>query len=629
LADDNASADDLHSLYVRQFEEAAQAGVDGRRESEKARDYVDGKQFTAAEERRLRKRKQPITPINMVRSKVESCCGLERQSRTDPKAYPRTQVHESEANAATDALRYVAEDQDLDIKKSRVFDNMLVEGVGGVEVTARQLRDGTIDPYVVRIAWNRIYADPHSSEADYSDATYTGYITWMDAEKAKRQWSEQVAVIESTMSKNTSATWDDFDDKPKWSYWSDSKRNRIRVNTHYHLVDGVWHRCVFTLAGELEPSAPSVFLDDQGVPENPLILQSAYVDRDNDRYGIVRDMIPIQDGINKRHSKLLHSLSNSKIRVSRSVGTDADAIRREYARADGVLIGEEGEIQELGNSAKEAGQFQLLQQMEAMLKGNIGPNAYLSGKQGDGQSGKAILAQQQAGMTELAPLLDNLRHFTLRMYRQIWNRIRQFWNTERWIRVTDDDSNIRFVVLNQRPLFSPAQMMAALQRVQTAVQTGELDQATAQEYALRVQKMATVQNPVGELDVDIDIEEVQDAPTVQYEQYQDLLQLLGTGLMQPSPPMLRLVIQAGQFRDKSKLLEIIDQMEKQAAAPNPAQDLQLQAGQAQVAVKQADVGKTQAETALTMARARAEQAQAIAAGLQLNRLMGPQPGVLG
>jgi hypothetical protein len=54
-----------------------------------------------------------------------------------------------------------------------VFENMLVEGFGGVEVTVRKLRNGVIDPYVVRIAWNRLYFDPHSCEEDFSDAAFT------------------------------------------------------------------------------------------------------------------------------------------------------------------------------------------------------------------------------------------------------------------------------------------------------------------------------------------------------------------------------------------------------------------------------------------------------------------------
>jgi hypothetical protein len=320
------------SRYVQQFEEYLQASDDGRAEAEKSRNYLDGNQFTPAEVNALKKRKQPITPENLIRPKIEALCGLERQGRVDPQAYPRVPSKQDDADAATDALRYVEQDQDLDIKKSRVFENMLVEGFGGVEVTVRKLRNGVIDPYVVRIAWNRLYFDPHSCEEDFSDASFTGYVTWMDFDKALAKWPDKKDILTQTKNSGTSSSFDTMDDKPKWANWYDSRRKRIRVNTHYHLENGVWNKCVFTLSGELEESAPSVFLDDEGNPENPLLMQSAYVDQDNDRYGIVRDMIPLQDEVNKRRSKFLHMINNNRFRISNNIGTDKETARKELAR---------------------------------------------------------------------------------------------------------------------------------------------------------------------------------------------------------------------------------------------------------------------------------------------------------
>lgn len=615
---------DKHIRYVQQFEEAEEAAnKGGRQEGEKARDYVDGKQFTQAEEAALRKRKQPITPENLIRPKIDALTGLERQGRVDPKAYARVPSRENDADAATDALRYVEEDQDLDIKKSRVFDNMLVEGYGGVEVTVRKLKSGIIDPYVIRISWDRLYRDPHSSEADFSDASYTGYITWMDLSAAELKWPDKKAVLDATVSRGTSPSFDSKEDKPRWASWYDEKRKRIRVNTHYHLEGGVWNRCVFTLAGELEESAPSMFLDEEGRPENPLILQAAYIDRDNDPYGIVRDMIPLQDEVNKRRSKFLHLVNNSKLRVSPAVGQDKELIRKEYAKPDAVIIGEVGEVEELGNATKESGQFELLQDTRATLKGNVGPNAYLAGKAGDNQSGRAVLAQQQAGMTEITPLLDNLRHFTLRMYRQIWNRIRQFWNEERWIRVTDDETNVRFVGLNTQPEIDPQTAQMAMMQVQQMVQSGQLDPETAQQYAQQIQQKAQVGNHIAELDVDIDIEEVNETPTLQAEQFDALMQLVGTGVFgMPVPPEIaELIVAASNFREKQKLFDIVEKMKAAAEQPNPAQQLQIAGAAAQV-------DETKSKTMLNVAKAHRESAQPLIDSFTAgaNAPLPPPPG---
>jgi hypothetical protein len=260
------------------------------------------------------------------------------------------------------------------------------------------------------------------------------------------------------------------------------------------------------------------------------------------------------------------------------------------------------------------GQFQLLQDTRATLKGNVGPNAHMQGKSGQDQSGRAIMALQQAGMTEMTPLLDNLRHFTLRMYRQIWNRIRQFWDGERWIRVTDDENNVRFVGLNV------TQGQLALQKIGEAVKSGEIDQQTAQQYAQQIQMHPQSMQPanrVAELDVDIDIDEVNETPTLQIEQFEQLATMASNGVFgQPVPAEVRkLLIQASNLRDKQKLIEILEQGEKQQ--PNPMQEIA-------VAGEKAKVEETQSKTMLNVAKAHHTAAQpmidAFSAGAQ-------QPGV--
>jgi hypothetical protein len=356
-------------------------------------------------------------------------------------------------------------------------------------------------------------------------------------------------------------------------------------------------------------SAPSAFIDDEGNPESPLLMQSAYVDQDNDRYGIVRDMIPMQDEVNKRRSKFLHMVNSNRWRLSPSVGQDKAAARKELAKPDGILVGDQGEVESLDVVSKESGQFQLLIDSRNTLKGNIGPNGYLQGKQGENQSGRAVLAQQQAGMTEMTPLLDNLRHFTLRMYRQIWNRIRQYWNEERWIRVTDDESNVRFVGLNV------SKGHLAMQKLGEAVKANQVPMEVAQQYAQQIQTDPQMQQPanvIGELDVDIDIEEVNETPTLQIEQFEQLTQLVGTGALgsPPPPEVIELIIQASNLRDKPKLLEIIEKMKETAAQPNPMQEIAVQ-GEA------AKVDETKSKTMLNVVKAQNEGIRPMMEGAKL------------
>ena len=61
--------------------------------------------------------------------------------------------------------------------------------------------------------------------------------------------------------------------------------------------------------GFLAQPVKSPFLDHQGKSTSGLLMTSAQVDRENNRYGMIRDLISEQDEINKRRSKALHLLS--------------------------------------------------------------------------------------------------------------------------------------------------------------------------------------------------------------------------------------------------------------------------------------------------------------------------------
>ncbi len=587
---------------IRKFEEAEQASYQHREEGQRGRDYYDSRQLTPDEIKTLRKRKQPIVIENLIQPKIDYLCGLERQTRTDPKAYPRTAAHEDDANAATDALRYVADDQRIDIKRSAVFQNMLIEGFGGIEVGAMQVRGG-IDPKITHIAWDRLFYDPHSMKCDFSDAEYLGYVTWMDAASAKVMWPDKSDVIDATINKPTTSHSETYDDKPRYTHWTDANRNRIRIVTMYCKKGGEWYRSVFTLAGDLEETAPSPFLDEDGRPECALIMQSAYVDRDNDRYGPIRNWITLQDEVNKRRSKFLHLSNSRQLRISHNVGKDAEQLRREMSRPDGIVVAESGEVEIIGTGDMAAGHFNLLAEAKQAIQAT-GPNATMQGKSGEDQSGRAILALQQGGMTEMAPLLDSLRDFNIRLFRSIWNRIRQFWTAERWVRVTDDEKNVRFVGLN----ISKAQ--SAMLKVQEALKAGQIDEATAQQYAFQIQQDPMMQQPanmVAEMDVDIQIDESADAPTLQIEQFEQLAKLAPMAPPQYLPTMFELMVEASNLRNKDKLREITQKMTQ--PQEDPAQEMQMQAAMAEM---QAKVEKMQSETAENMA-----QTQAIMADIEM------------
>lgn len=578
---------------VRMFEEAEDSTRDARERAERDRDYYDGKQWTSSEEAALKKRGQPVVTFNRIQRKVNYLKGLEAQMRKDPKCFPRTPGDDGVAQAATDALRYVCDDQRWDNHRSDAFETIIIEGTGAIMVGATQARDG-IDPKLINIPWDRLFYDPYSRRHDFSDAGYMGIVTWMNFDDAVHRWPEREEVIETTLSKARDSQT--YDDRPKWNLWADYKRRRVRVCEIYYLDGDEWMSAVFTQGGYLVDPAPSPYLDVDGRPENPIKAISAYVDRDNNRYGEVRAMISPQDEVNKRRSKGLHLINSRQIRVSRNAeasgGMQASDFKRELAKPDGVIFGDVGEVEILQTGDMAAANFQMLQEAKAEID-LLGPNAALAGKNENDSSGRAILAQQQGGMIEVALLMDRLRALSLEVYRAIWARIKQYWDGPRWIRVTDDERNLKWVGLNV-----PKTM------IEVAAERLQGDPEAAQKLALlsrdpMAQAPMEVRNQVAEIDVDIIIDEGMDTPTVQSEQF-DTLSKMMPAMTQLPPHALRLLVTASSLRDKDKLLEIIDQMEQQQAQPNPMQQIQI-------AGAQAEVKKTESEAVRNMADAEAKR----------------------
>jgi hypothetical protein len=290
-----------------------------------------------------------------------------------------------------------------------------------------------------------------------------------------------------------------------------------------------------------------------------------------------------------------------------------DAIKKELAKPDGGIEGERDDFEILPTNDMAAANLQLLQEAKNEID-LLGANAALAGKNENDLSGRAILAQQQGGMVEVARMFDRLRTLSIAVYRAVWNRIRQMWPNEKWIRVTDDERNMRFVGLNQKitvKMLAQEAMQGdqkalakASQMVGPALQAAmQGDQRAQAALGLFIQQNADqvveTRNAVNELDVDIVMDEGMDTPTVQAEQFEMIVKLFPTlGPAAQSPQALEILIEASSLRNKEKLLDML----KQGPSPEQVQQQQEQQDIAKAgAISQ--IHKTDSETARNLAEA--------------------------
>lgn len=605
--------DDEHATLIEYVKDAEDASHTTRELGEKARDYYDSKQWTDPEIAKLKAQKQSPTVINRIKPKVDALLGMEHANRTTVKAQPRTPKHAKGASAVTEAVRYVLQDNFYARHRADAWENMLVEGTGGIEVEVREnkrynaaakgeARQAPFKIIVRQIMWDRLIWDPHSRRKDFSDARFLGQVVWMDLDDAAALYPNAVTVLEAMQDSNSGATT--YDDKPRWL---DSKRRRVKiVELYYRRANGDWYYSCFTGGGYLKAPKRSAYINEEGETEHPYELASLFVDRDGVRYGSERQLFDVQDEINKRRSKALHLMSVRQTFGTAGAITDLNKGRQELAKPDGHLeigFGEFGKdfgILPTGDMAQ--AQFNLLTEAK-MEMDVVGANAASMGKDKTVQSGVALRQRALTGQTELAPMFDMLKNLDIRVYRKVWNRVKQYWKEEMWLRVTDDENNLKFVGLN-RPM---TKGQVVLEGAKEQKLPPEMVQALEQKIAAdpTMQEQADTQNDIMHLDVDIIMDDAPDTVTQEVEDFQAMAEMVKSGF--PLPP--EAVIMASPLSNKDKILKMMKE-QPQKIPPELEKQMQQLHEQAKKLAEENQALKQdqQAEQAKIMAQAQAKRA---------------------
>lgn len=571
------SAETLQGLPGHRLEQFYNAFVTAKREelldALKAEEYYHGKQWSPDAKKVLDDRKQPSTYFNELRKKVNSYIGLENRLRRDPKASPRTPRHEGDADAATAALRYIGDTTKAETQYTEAGRDFFVRGIGVLYQGVVRDYQGKIQAVKAHVAASNFIYDPRSVKHDFSDAKFMGEWGWFDAEDAEDMFIK--------LGRTDSA------EKMRWltgnlhgssgnipgelakirSEWYARDLGRVRLVHLYYKHRGRWRYAIFCGQFALY-DAPSIYRTETGETTQPYVAISCEVDENGKRYGVVKDLIPIQDSINQRHSRLFHLLAMRRIIADKGAVDDINKARREANKADGYIelnprgkdaVDKRFKIDEGGTEIE--GQYKLLEMSIEQMR-QYGPNTAILGK-GEGinsQSGRAILALQNAGMTELSPVFDRHRELKMLSWRRDWQNVVQFWDDERWIPVLDDDApkGVKFVALNQ----------VVIDPMTGAIKTN---------------------NDVAKMDVDIIFDETGDTIT-QTEEALDFLSKLGEAAVGPAG---ELFIELSNLRNKDKLLRLIRSKQPQT---NPKEaELREKVMFLEAALKAATVDKTLAE----------------------------------
>lgn len=478
-----------------------------------SRRYRHGAQWTDKQIQVLNDRKQPVVTYNRVGRKIDGIVGFVERMKQDPKAYPRTPQDQPSADLATAALRFVCDDNDWKTITPMAAEGAAVDGFSGIELDMKPTKtEGDYD-VSFNIVSDGYFYDPASVSLDFEDRSYDGVTRWLTEAAAKRKYPEHADAIDEMFEQaggNTSSELSLSTDRDNRWFSFTGKRKRMRFVELWYRHDGKVCWCVFTAMKKLD-EGESPWFDENGEQISRYIMFSAAVDHDGDRYGFVRNLKGAQDEINQRRSKGLHILNTRRIHGEVGAFDDIEQTRREASRPDGVVLHNKGFEAEFEDSAKQAdlaGQIKFLEDAKAEID-NYGPSQVLTGEGVDDQSGRAIALRQQAAVAELGPFVLSYRGFKIRVYRALYEAISRYWTAFRWIRVTDDQNAPQLVPINQQ------------------------DPMTGQMV-----------NSIGQLDVDIILDEGPDTINAMADFNESLRELLPAIAPMLSPPKANAIVDA-------------------------------------------------------------------------------------
>ena len=310
---------------------------------------------------------------------------------------------------------------------------MAIEGVGACKIVPVALKDkdGDVKDFDIKIKqlhYDRIFWDPHSRQANFSDCRFRGEVIFMDLDQAKALFPGKEDVLEAAFMDEGFDAIDSFHDKPQVK-WADKRRKRLRVVEIWYKKGHEIYSAIFTRGGFVQDPKRTPYRNDMGLDEDPYAFRSAYCDREGNRYGYVRQLVSVQDEINKRRSKALHMMSVRQTRFSRNSELDTGKVRKELARPDGIIRAEADELEILPTNDMAQAQFSLLADAQAQID-VVGTSVGSLAGVGDRTSAKSVQARTSAGSLEVNGLFDGMRMWQREVFKKAWGRVREFWTEE-------------------------------------------------------------------------------------------------------------------------------------------------------------------------------------------------------
>ena len=439
-----------------------QALSEWREAAEKEYAFKDGHQWTDAEKADLEERSRVPVVFNRVQVILASVSGSEINNRTEVRFIPR-EIGDAKPNEIlTAGAEWFRDEANAEDEESQAFEDTLVCGLGWTETLLDYTADTDGAPRVVRIDPLEMCWDAHAHRKGLQDATRMARVRTIPISEAKDMFPE--ADLADLNADWISADKDEGEEHLQLigdQYKSGRKgggeasgstvtvvqaqwRERVRAVEYVDPQDGErkempkgdWDKLAKVMPVDIAiPNRPvtryvwkQAFLGKSGIllENQPCKDGSTFkaitgnYDRKEKRfYGLLRVMMDPQKYANKWLSQTLHIInSNSKGGVMYEAGAVEDAGKFEegWAAADSAVMVRDGalsqgKIQPKPQVQMPAALMQLTQFAISTIRDTSGVSLELMGMADRQQAGVLEYQRKQASMTTLAVYFDSLRFY--------------------------------------------------------------------------------------------------------------------------------------------------------------------------------------------------------------------------
>lgn len=360
-------------LFDRYMQSARKFEEPWRKNNQQCFEYVDGDQWTEEERYNIEHRGQQPTVINTILPTVDMVCAVASQQQADIQVIGREGSDDDKATLLTALLKHVMDTCHYDYQEKEAIHECYIGGRSWFEIGIFTDERGKDLVKVDHVPWENVYCDPFSRKPDASDARFIIKVKWVDRDMLKELYPEAADMVDTVFEDDYKGQ--EYEAQTHSSgrsefYW-DVKSNRIRVcecyytmpeykkitvideetgrETQKEVLKNVLHYVVFADEVILEGSATNHKANKPplNIDIYPIVPMYCRRDRKGRPVGIVKNLIDLQDQINKLESKFLWTLmSNRLIMESGAVQNPAEA-KEEFQKPDGMILANDGGLSKI------------------------------------------------------------------------------------------------------------------------------------------------------------------------------------------------------------------------------------------------------------------------------------------